>query len=86
MFGYETNPPTPGDDTTLDLHAYALEGYQNLALHKEGVTASDDNAHFGKAAKNVTDGILENTGSFGWDTYGSNGIAWLQIDLDGSCV
>lgn len=83
IYGFEVEAEPA--ETTLGLHDYDLEGYPNLALYKEGVTASDDNAHDGKAAKNVTDGILTDTEAFGWDTYGSNGIAWLQIDLEGVC-
>ncbi len=85
VYGVKGSQQPPVSDTTLGLQDYALDGYLNLALNKEGVTASDDNAHFGKAAKHVVDGILEDTDLFGWDTYGSQGIAWLQIDLDGIC-
>lgn len=70
--------------TTMGLHDYDLPGYLNLALHKEA-TSSDNCAHDGCAAANVTDGKLEDTADLGWDTYGSNGIAWLQVDLAGIC-
>jgi|GEM_PF-2342209 len=70
--------------TTLGLHDYDLPGYLNLALGKEA-TSSDNCAHDGTAAGNVTDGKLEDTTDLGWDTYGSDGVAWLQVDLAGVC-